>query len=249
MAGRRHKGTVRIGTSGWNYKAWRGPFYPEEAPMARWLEAYAEEFGTVEINGSFYRLPTEKTVAAWHDRTPKNFVFAWKASRFITHNKKLKDCAESVALVYGRMAPLKEKFGPVLFQLPPQLRRNDERLDDFLKLLPRGRRAVAEFRHSGWYDDDVFDLLRRHDVALCLSDHAAAPAPPVVTASFVYLRPHGPGGRYAGRYDERWMRQTARDIVRWRGEGRDVYCFFDNDQKSAAPLDARRLIEAVKPAP
>jgi uncharacterized protein YecE (DUF72 family) len=240
--GRSRQGTVRIGTSGWNYRDWKGPFYPPEVPARRWLESYAERFATTEINGSFYRLPSESTVAAWHDRTPAGFVFAWKASRFITHNKKLKDCADSIALVYGRMAPLKEKFGPVLFQLPPQLRRNDERLAAFLKLLPNRHRAVVEFRDPGWYDEAVFDLLRAHDVALCLSDHAAAPAPWVVTASFVYVRPHGPGGRYAGNYDEAWMDETARRMAAWRAEGRDVYCFFDNDQKSAAPADAAHLI-------
>jgi len=231
---------LRIGCSGWVYKDWTGPFYPPGVKDRERLEYYATRFDTAEINASFYRLPSEKMVEGWATRAPPGFVFAWKVSRFITHNKKLKDCGDSVALVYGRMAPLGEKQGPSLIQLPPQLRRNDERLADFLKLLPRGRHTV-EFRHPSWYEPAVFALLAEFDAALCISDHHHAPAPWEVTASWVYVRGHGPGGRYFGRYDEAEMARWAGRIAAWRAEGRDVYAYFDNDIKSAAPFDAETL--------
>jgi uncharacterized protein YecE (DUF72 family) len=199
---------------------------------------YASQFDTTELNGSFYRLPSEKAVADWAAKAPAGFVFAWKVSRFITHNKKLKDCEESVDLVFGRMAPLGEKLGPALIQLPPQLRRNDERLANFLKLLPRGGRHTVEFRHPSWYEKPVLDLLADHDASLCISDHHDAPSPWEVTASWVYVRGHGPGGHYHGRYSQADLAEWARRIEAWRRQGRDVYAYFDNDIKSAAPKDA-----------
>jgi uncharacterized protein YecE (DUF72 family) len=232
---------LRIGCSGWTYDHWRGPFYPPEVKDRERLEYYAGRFDTTEINGSFYRLPSETTVAGWTSRAPDGFIFAWKASRFITHNKKLKDCAESVALVFGRMAGLGPANGPALFQLPPQLRRDDDRLAGFLALLPNGRRCAFEFRHDSWYAPAVLRALGEADAALCISDHHAAPAPWEVTASWVYLRGHGPGGRYVGRYPDEALERWARAIARWRGEGRDVYAYFDNDVKSAAPFDALTL--------
>ncbi|MFZ5717924.1 MAG: DUF72 domain-containing protein [Pseudomonadota bacterium] len=233
-------GELRIGCSGWSYRDWRGPFYPREVKERDLLRWYATQFDTAEINASFYRLPTEAAVAGWAERTPPDFLFAWKVSRFITHNKKLKDCQEPVALVWGRMAPLGGKLGPSLIQLPPQLRRNDDRLAEFLRLLPAGRHTV-EFRHPSWYDPTVFALLTAYDAALCISDHHHAPAPWEVTANWVYVRGHGPGGRYHGRYGEDVLRGWARRIAAWRSEGLDVYAYFDNDVKSAAPLDALAL--------
>jgi uncharacterized protein YecE (DUF72 family) len=231
---------LRIGCSGWVYKDWSGPFYPPEVKDRARLEYYATRFDTAEINASFYRLPSEAMVGGWAERTPDDFVFAWKVSRFITHNKKLKDCADPVALVFGRMAPLGDKLGPSLIQLPPQLRRNDERLADFLRLLPGGRHTV-EFRHASWYEPAVFRLLADFDVALCISDHHSAPAPWEVTGSWIYVRGHGPGGRYFGRYEAAELSQWAGRIAAWRAQGRDVYAYFDNDVKSAAPQDALAL--------
>ena len=231
---------LRIGCSGWVYKDWSGPFYPEGTKDKDRLEYYATRFDTAEINASFYRLPSEKMVEGWASRAPAGFVFAWKVSRFITHNKKLKDCADSVDLVFGRMAPLGGKRGPALVQLPPQLRRNDDRLAGFLKLLPPGR-CTVEFRHPSWYDPAVFRLLADFDAALCISDHHAAPAPWEVTASWVYVRGHGPGGRYVGRYEEAELARWAERIRAWRTQGRDAYVYFDNDVKSAAPFDAETL--------
>jgi uncharacterized protein YecE (DUF72 family) len=232
---------VRIGCSGWTYDDWKGPFYPPEVPDRARLEHYATRFDTAEINASFYRLPSEKTVEGWARRVPEGFVFAWKVSRFITHNRKLKNCADSVQLVFGRMAPLGSRYGPALVQLPPQLHRDDQRLAAFLELLPRGKRHAVEFRHESWYAPAVFGILADFGAALCISDHHSAPSPWEVTASFVYLRGHGPGGRYFGRYPRAELARWARRIAGWRAEGRDVYAYFDNDVKSAAPLDALAL--------
>lgn len=233
-------GELRIGCSGWTYKDWKGPFYPEGTKDRERLEVYASRFDTAEINASFYRLPTEAMVEGWAERTPADFRFAWKVSHFITHNKKLKDCAESVALVWGRMAPLGAKLGPALVQLPPMLKRDDGRLAGFLRLLPPGR-VTVEFRHPSWYEPAVFRILADFDAALCISDHHHAPAPWELTASWAYVRGHGPGGRYAGRYPDAELAAWGRRIVAWRRRGLDVHAYFDNDIKSAAPLDALRL--------
>jgi uncharacterized protein YecE (DUF72 family) len=232
---------LRIGCSGWVYKDWTGPFYPAGTKDKDRLAYYATRFDTAEINASFYRLPSEKMVAGWAERAPPGFLFAWKVSRFITHNKKLNDCAESVALVFGRMAPLGDRYGPALIQLPPQLRRNDDRLAGFLKLLPRDRRHTVEFRHPSWYDPAVFRILADFDASLCISDHHHAPAPWEVTASWVYVRGHGPGGRYFGRYPDEALAIWTQRIADFRARGLDVYAYFDNDIKSAAPFDAETL--------
>jgi uncharacterized protein YecE (DUF72 family) len=231
---------LRIGCSGWVYKDWKGPFYPPEVKDKDRLQFYATRFDTAEINASFYRLPSEKMVEGWAERAPTGFLFAWKISRFITHNKKLKDCEDPVRLVYGRMAPLGDKAGPSLIQLPPQLKRDDGRLAGFLKLLPAGRHTV-EFRDASWYDPAVFRLLADFDVSLCISDHHSAPAPWEVTASWVYVRGHGPGGRYHGEYSEAELARWAGRMSDWRAGGRDVYAYFDNDVKCAAPHDALAL--------
>jgi len=239
---------LRIGCSGWTYKDWKGPFYPAGTPDARRLEVYASRFDTAEINASFYRLPSVAMVEGWARRAPSGFVFAWKVSRFITHNKKLNDCADPIDLVFGRMAPLGEKLGPALIQLPPQLRRNDERLAAFLARLPPGR-ATVEFRHPSWYDPAVYRLLAERDVSLCISDHHSAPSPWEVTASWVYVRGHGPGGRYHGRYPAEELAGWAARIAAWREAGRDVYAYFDNDIKSAAPFDAQALMALCRAEP
>jgi uncharacterized protein YecE (DUF72 family) len=235
---------VHIGCSGWTYRDWRGPFYPDDLPQRAWLEFYARRFDTTEINASFYRLPSEKAAADWAARAPKGFVWTWKASRYITHNKKLKDCEDSIPLVFGRMSPL-GKRGCVLFQLPPMLHRNDARLADFLALLPKGHKCAFEFRHSSWYDPAVLRILADAGQALCISDHHDAPSPFEATAGFVYLRAHGPGGRYFGRYAEPTLRAWAKTIKDWRTQGREVFCYFDNDIKSAAPFDAQVLISLL----
>jgi uncharacterized protein YecE (DUF72 family) len=241
---------IWIETSGWAYDGWRGPFYPKHVAKKDWLAWYSGRFPTTEINGSFYRTPSLEAVRNWRDQTPAHFVFAWKASKFITHWKRLnKTCANSIELMATRLEMLSPKVGAVLFQLPPQFAKNRERLASFLALLPPCYRYAFEFRHKSWYDHEVFDLLREHGVALCLSDHHDAPAPWEATARHVYVRGHGPGGRYRDHYPDKTLRAWAREIARWRRQRRTVFVYFDNDQKSAAPADARRLMELLKIAP
>ena len=240
-------GAARIGTSGWHYVHWIGGFYPARTPKRALLAYYTQHFSTAEINASFYHTPAEKTVAAWREQTPDDFFFAWKASRYITHRKRLLDVGESVAFIFGRMAALGEKFGPVLWQLPPGLTPDHDRLARFLALLPTDRLHTVEFRHPGWYEAGVFRLLADHNVALCISDHAAAPAPFEATAGHVYVRGHGPGGRYFGNYSDEILGEWAARIRAWQAEGRPVFCYFDNDIGGAAPIDAKRLMELLNP--
>jgi uncharacterized protein YecE (DUF72 family) len=239
---------VAIGTSGWTYGDWRGPFYPEDIPKRRWLEWYATQFPTTEVNGSFYRTPSLEAVQAWRDQTPGDFRFAWKASKFITHWKRLSEaCKNSIELMETRLKVLGPKLGPVLFQLPARFKADRERLASFLKMLPRGkrRRYAFEFRDASWYKSDILEVLRKRNVALCISDHHDAPAPWEVTADHIYIRGHGPTGAYHSRYSLKTMRKWTGTIKKWKRQGLEVFCYFDNDQKSAAPQDAQRLMELV----
>ena len=238
---------ICIGTSGWTYDGWRGPFYPDDVPKKRWLNHYATRFATTEVNGSFYRTPSLEAVRAWREHTPKDFLFAWKASKFITHWKRLSEKSEnSLDLMETRLKALGRKCGPVLFQLPARFKRDGDRLAAFLRMLSKRRRYAFEFRDASWYDDDIFDLLHKHDVSLCLSDHHDAPSPWVATAHHVYVRGHGPDGCYKDHYGAATLRKWARDINKWKRGRRDVYVYFDNDQKSAAPKDAERLRRLVE---
>jgi uncharacterized protein YecE (DUF72 family) len=240
------RGRVRIGTSGWTYDGWRGPFYPVEVPKKNWLQYYADQFPTTEINGSFYRTPSLEAVRSWRADTPSGFTFAWKASKFITHWKRLTaKCKNSIALMETRLKALGAKNCAVLFQLPPQFSKDCGRLDAFLRMLPPHHRYAFEFRHKSWYADDILDVLHKHDVALCLSDHEDAPAPWEITATHVYLRGHGPSGRYHGSYSVQTLNRWAECIANWARHKRDVLVYFDNDQKAAAPQDAKRLMRIV----
>jgi uncharacterized protein YecE (DUF72 family) len=237
---------ILIGTSGWSYRSWRGPFFPEALPARLHLAFYAERFATAELNGVFYRTPTEAAVRGWAEQTPDDFVFAWKASKFITHWKRLKETSvNSIALLESRLRLLGRKAGPILFQLPPNFEKDRERLRHFLKLLPARRRYAFEFRHPSWYEDNILDLLRDNDIALCISDHRDAPAPWVATADFVYVRGHGPSGQYRGRYRAETLEGWKRRLMAMRSAGRTAYVYFDNDQKSAAPADALKLMRML----
>jgi uncharacterized protein YecE (DUF72 family) len=240
---------IRIGTSGWLYKPWRGgAFYPRGLKQREEFGYYASQFDTVELNGSFYRLPIEGAPEKWLAQAPENFLYAWKYPRWLTHYYKLKDPAESYKLVFGRMAALGDREGPVLFQLHPRMVKDRERLATALKLLPKGKRVAYEFRHPSWYDDDIFALLAEHDAALCISDHHDAPSPWHATASWIYVRGHGPGGRYHGRYGEPALRTWARRIRAWSRASKDVFCYFDNDIEAAAPKDAALLKDLLQPS-
>jgi uncharacterized protein YecE (DUF72 family) len=238
---------VYVGTSGWSYASWRGAFFPAKVMLKHHLAYYATQFSTAELNGVFYRTPSLKAVRDWRKRTPAHFVFAWKASKFITHWKRLSGKSRnSLALIEQRLKILGPKAGPVLFQLPPRFEADNKRLQSFLKLLPKRRRYAFEFRHRSWYRKPTFDLLKKHNIALCISDHRDAPAPWKVTAKFVYLRGHGPRGDYRNHYSGAALGKWADKIKRWRRRRRTVYVYFDNDQKSAAPADALRLIGMLR---
>lgn len=240
-------GRLRVGTSGWSYGAWWGPFFPAHVKKKDALEYYASLFECVELNNPFYRTPTMEAVQSWASGTPDTFCFAWKASQFITHWKRLSaNARNSLDLMQTRLEALGSKAGPVLFQLPPQMKADPQRLMDFVAMLDRRWRYTFEFRHPSWYEAAILRVLEDNDIALCISDHADAPAPWVRTASFVYVRGHGPSGRYHGTYSNEALGQWARDMKRWSAQGHDVWCFFDNDMKSAAPADAARLIGLLK---
>jgi uncharacterized protein YecE (DUF72 family) len=237
---------VFIGTSGWHYDSWKGPFFPKGLPLKAQLQYYASQFDTAELNGVFYRTPTLDAVKGWRDQTGKDFVFSWKASKFITHWKRLSDkSVNSLQLLEDRISCLGEKAGPILFQLPPQFKADHARLENFFSLLPGNRRYSFEFRDPSWYNPKIFRLLAGRNISLCLSDHHDAPAPRKRTADFVYLRGYGPGGRYKGHYPVSTLEAWARRIRSWKKAGVDVYVYFDNDQKSAAPADALKLKRLV----
>jgi uncharacterized protein YecE (DUF72 family) len=235
---------VLIGTSGWHYHSWRGPFFPDGLPLNRQLQYYSSQFSTTELNGVFYRTPTPAAVRSWREQTGKDFAFAWKASKFITHWKRLSDkSVNSLELLESRLSLLGEKAGPILFQLPPQFTVNADRLASFFRLLPKKRRYSFEFRHPSWYAPEILRLLRGQNISLCISDHHQAPAPWRRTADFVYVRGHGPRGRYKGHYRRETLAEWATRINSWKKQGCDVFVYFDNDQKSAAPADALRLMK------
>jgi uncharacterized protein YecE (DUF72 family) len=236
---------IRVGCSGWQYRHWRGNFYPADLPQREWLEFYARQFDTVEVNNSFYRLPPEGLLEHWRHRVPARFLFAVKASRYLTHMKKLKDPADPLERIFSRAHELGPKLGPVLYQLPPQLRKNVERLAEFLKAL-RGERAAKhaiEFRHPSWYDDQVFATLERHKVALCLHDMPGSATPREPVGPFVYVRFHGASGKYNGAYPETDLHEWAE----WLGERtKPVFVYFNNDIGGHAPRDARTLLASLR---
>jgi len=227
---------IRIGCSGWNYKHWRnGVFYPPRLPPRRWLDFYSRRFDTVEINSTFYRLPRQTAVENWIRESPHDFVFAVKMSRYATHIKRLRDLGPSIELFYERLGPMlgSPKFGPVLWQLPPGFRRDDERLAEALAQLPAGRHCF-EFRHESWFVDGVYDLLRSHGVALVIGDTPERPFQPhVFTAEWTFVRFHyGRRGR-GGNYSKSELEEWALRIEAWAAE-REVFAYFNNDWEGYA---------------
>lgn len=237
--------SIRVGCSGWAYKHWRGLFYPEGLPQSRWFERYAEEFDTVELNNSFYRLPKPETFAKWRDQAPPGFRYAVKANRFITQGKKLHDCAEPIARMMHAMESLGNCTGPLLFQLPPTLKFDPERLDSFLNIIPTGIDNVFEFRDSSWYRQETFDLLDRHGASLCAHDMQGSTSPRVAVGPVVYVRFHGTGGKYVGRYSADDLKYWAGWAAEQLGYARTVWCYFNNDIHGHAIDDARALKSIV----
>jgi uncharacterized protein YecE (DUF72 family) len=239
---------VRVGCSGWNYRDWRGQLYPAGVPAPRWLECYAQRFDTVEVNATFYRLATRSTVEHWLEQTPEDFCFAVKASRYLTHVRRLADIEEGLHRFHEPLAPLRhaDRLAAVLWQLPETFHRDNPALAQLLKRLPDGRHAI-ELRHPSWFTKEVFGLLRAHDVALVLGDHPQRPFQSLeATASWRYIRLHyGARGRH-GNYSKTELEQWAQRLHRWRAT-HELLVYFNNDWKAFAPRNAlwlqRRLAQ------
>lgn len=232
---------IRIGTSGWHYQHWKGPFYPRQLEPSSFFSFYRRFFDSVEINNTFYRLPAASTLLDWREEAGHDFLFSVKASRYITHMKKLKDGGGPARRFLDRIDSLSETLGPVLFQLPPRWRLNVGRLSDFLKALPDGYRYAFEFRDASWFGSEVKEILVKAGAAFCIFDLNGRLSPRWVTADFVYVRLHGPGGPYRGSYSHRELQTWSERLSRWSSQGKTVYLYFDNDEAGFAALNALDL--------
>ncbi len=236
--------SVRVGCSGWEYAHWRGDFYPRRLVRERWLEFYAEHFDTVEVNSTFYRLASPSSAAMWVEQTPARFIFTCKASRYLTHIRRLGDISDGVARFYERLEALSDarKMGPTLWQLPESFRRDDARLERAVRNLPRGRHCF-EFRHESWFTAPVYEILRKHGVALVIGDHPKRPFQShELTANWTFIRLHygrrGRNGNYSLRELDGWRRR----IARWRAQT-EVFAYFNNDWEGYAIRNAKWLRE------
>ena len=239
-------GQAYIGTSGWNYKSWRNGFYGD-TPQNRWLRFCSQRFTGIEVNGTFYRLQEKSTFEKWRDQTPERFRFAIKGHRYVTHNKKLLDVEESVIRCRESVSPLGKRLAAVVWQLPAFLKKDTERLEKFLDALRhwKSTRHAIEFRHKSWFDDDVTECLKRHAVAVCMSDAPDWPIWEEVTTDLVYIRLHGHTRKYASSYSKHSLRKWAARIRHWLEENRAVHAYFDNDAEGAAPKNALTLLEML----
>jgi uncharacterized protein YecE (DUF72 family) len=239
-------GRLWIGTSGWVYAHWRGVFYPQEMPTSKWLPYYADQFSTVELNNSFYRLPSEAAFRGWTAGTRPGFRFSVKASRYLTHMKKLRDPQEPLERFLGRARLLGEKLGPVLYQLPPRWRCNLSRLRGFLACLPADLDHVLEFRDPSWINDQVFAALEAHSVGFCTISHPTLTCPIQPTSDIAYIRMHGAEKLYASCYSEGELRWWAGQIEDVLSKGHEVYVYFNNDAYGYAVQNAQRLRELLQ---
>lgn len=234
---------LHVGTSGWQYRDWRGAFYPKEIPQREWLPYFARHFETVEVNNSFYRLPERETFERWRRQTPEGFIVTVKASRFITHLKRLKDPEDPVALFWERATGLGDRLGPVLFQLPPRFRAEPERLRRFLGTLPRELRPAFEFRDDSWLTDEVFSMLEDRRAALVWPDRPGTKADLPVVGGWLYVRFHQ-GTRFGPEYRREKLRRWASRIAAAPVD--EGFLYFNNDPTSAAVRDARTMIELLE---
>lgn len=236
--------SCHVGTSGWNHKEWKGTFYPDDVAQRRFLEYYATQFPATELNASFYRLPTDKMVHGWQERTPESFRFCPKMSRYLTHQKKLNDPLEPLQTFMARFEPLRDRLGPILVQLPSNVPFDRDKAEAFLNATRQfeGQPFAVEARERSWFATDALSLLEAHNVALVIA-HSGGQFPygEHVTADFVYLRFHGPGKLYESAYDEAALADYAEKISAWLAEGRDVWAFFNNTAGDFAPQNADRL--------
>jgi uncharacterized protein YecE (DUF72 family) len=229
---------VLVGTSGYNYPEWRGSFYPEKFSTTKMLAYYAERFRTVEINYTFYRMPNEKLLSGWAAGTPEGFSFTLKAPRRITHDAKLQDCEELLEAFCRIAGTLEAKLATLLFQLPPSFKRNADVLGTFVALLPQGTRAAFEFRHPSWFEDDIFQILRARNLALCVADSETMSTPVEVTADYAYFRLRDEG--YQQPDIERWA-----GVIAGVADVKDTYVYFKHEEQGLGPEFAKRLEAAL----
>jgi uncharacterized protein YecE (DUF72 family) len=232
---------IRIGTSGWHYRHWEELFYPPNVKPKRYLEYYCTRFDAVEINGSFYRLPKPENLKEWRETVPEGFEFAMKASRFLTHMKKLHEPEEPIDRLLSVAKHLGPKLGPILFQLPPWWQVNIERLEKFLSLLPTTFQYAIEFREPSWNQPAVYRLLEKFRIGFCIYELAGYRSPEIVTSKLVYVRLHGPAKAYSGNYSRRVLEGWADKALKWAEQGHVVKIYFDNDQSAFAPNNAMTL--------
>jgi len=226
-----------VGTSGYNFPEWRGSFYPPKLPSKKWLEYYAQQLGTVEINYTFYRMPNAKTIDGWNAATPESFTFVLKAPQRITHIARLKNIDEPLRIFLELVRKLNAKLGAVLFQLPPNYKKDLARLGDLLTQFPTDVRAACEFRHASWWSDDVYDLLRSTNTALCIADTEAGTTPLVSTANFGYIRLRDEG------YDEAELRDWMTKVQALGSAWTDAFVFFKHEEKGIGPRLARGFLQ------
>jgi uncharacterized protein YecE (DUF72 family) len=237
---------LHVGTSGYNFPEWKGSFYPPKLPSAKWLEYYAQQLGTVEINYTFYRMPNEKTIAGWNASTPEEFTFVLKAPQRITHFARLQNIDEPLRYFCDTVRKLNAKLGSVLFQLPPNFKKDIGRLGDLLTQFPSDVRAACEFRHASWWSDDVYELLRSTNTALCIADTEEGTTPEVVTADFGYVRLRDEG------YAEANLKQWAERIQALGSAWTDAYVFFKHEEKGIGPklaAEFQQLFSGVSASP
>jgi uncharacterized protein YecE (DUF72 family) len=237
---------IRVGCSGWAYKHWRGLLYPEGLPQRLWFQRYAEEFDTVEINNSFYRLPKPETFDKWRDQAPPGFCYAVKANRYLTQAKKLLDCEEPLERMMRAVRHLGDRLGPTLYQLPPSLKINLERLEAFLRILPKDVTSVFEFRDKSWSVPETYALLDRYGACFCVHDMRGSASERVAVGPAAYVRFHGAGGKYWGRYSNEALLSWTDWIVGQARQRRSVWCYFNNDIHGHAIEDARTLKSMVR---
>lgn len=258
------KGKIYIGTSGWVYGHWDGVFYPDDLPSKDKLKYFSKHFKTAEVNYSFYHLPRPATYQNWYNQTPEDFLFAVKASRFITHIKRLKGVKEAWKIFLKNALTLKEKLGPMLFQFPPSFKASQEnlkRLEEFLKFITNsklqhsklsgewvsaGLRYAFEFRHKTWCDEKIYQLLKKYKAAWVIADSPKYPRADVVTCHFVYIRMHGSKVLFSSKYSKKELQGLAEKIKKWQRKGKDIYCYFNNDVSGFAPKNARELLKLLK---
>ncbi len=240
------KGEIHIGTSGWHYEHWKGPFYPKNLSSKDFLKYYLKHFTTVEINRTFYSLPSKKIFSTYAKNVSKSFIFSIKASRFITHIKRLKAPKTTLKRLFSRIQGLNGHLGPILFQLPSRWKCNPKRLLTFLKALPTNYKYAFEFRDPSWHNEEIYQLLKQYNAAFCIYEFEYLLTPLIITADFLYVRFHGPHGAYQGKYSLKTLKKWALFFKKAAKQGKEIYCYFDNDEQGFAAINAKTLKKLIK---